>query len=262
MSSNQSIKRAFSILKSVAGHDEGIGVTEIANQIDLHKSTVSRMLATLEEVGAVERLLNGDGFRIGDEIVALAAHISYPRQLVTVARPFLLELAQATGETINLAIPDGGLVHYIDQIGSQYNLGIRDWTGYRIPLHGSCDGKLFLAHLPPDKIEAYLAQPLERFSENTITDPDTLRAHLAEIRAQGHAWTQGEYEAGIVGISVPVWGERQQVLASLCVGGPSFRFPAQEAAGEVIRLMKEISRRVSERLSGIVSEMGEGGGDE
>ena len=248
MSSNQSIKRAFSILKSVAEQDDGIGVTEIANQIELHKSTVSRMLATLEEVGAVERLPEGEGFRIGDEIVALAANISYPRQLITIARPFLLELAQATGETINLAIPDGGLVHYIDQIGSQYNLGIRDWTGYRVPLHGSCDGKLFLAHQPLDKIEAYLAQPLEQFSAHTITDPAPLRDHLAQIRAQGHAWTHGEYEAEIVGVSVPVWGERQQVIASLCVGGPGFRFPAENEADGVIKLMKEMSRQISERL--------------
>ena len=143
---------------------------------------------------------------------------------MTIARPFLLELAQATGETINLALPDGGLVHYIDQIGSQYNLGIRDWTGYRIPLHGSCDGKLFLAHLPPNKIEQYLAQPLERFSANTITDPDTLRTHLAEIRAQGHAWTHGEYEAGIVGVSVPVWGSNSRSSPPSVLGGQASAF--------------------------------------
>ena len=248
MSSNQSIKRAFAILEAVAAHPDGVGVTDIAQETDLHKSTVSRMLATLEDVKAVERLPNGDGFRIGTQILALAANVSYPRHLVTVARPFLLELAQMTGETINLAIPDGDQVHYIDQIGSQYSLGIRDWTGYRVPLHGSCDGKVFLAHLPPDKIETYLARPLQRFSANTITDPDKLRAHLADIRAQGVAWTNGEYEAEIVGVSVPIWGEEQQVIASICVGGPSFRFPGDQDADEIIDLMKGMSRQISERL--------------
>ncbi|MEM7347046.1 MAG: IclR family transcriptional regulator [Chloroflexota bacterium] len=249
MSGNQSIKRAFSILKAVSTSDTGVGVTEISNQIDLHKSTVSRMLATLEEVGAVERISNGEGFRIGGEIANLAAQISYPRHLQTLARPFLLELAQATSETINLAIPEGEFIRYIDQIDSQYNLQIRDWTGYRIPLHATCDGKMFLAHWPPDKLEAYLARPLQRFSENTLVDPDQLRPHLAMIKAQGHAWTYGEYEAEIVGISVPVWDEDSHIVATLCVGGPGFRFPAKGEADAVIDLMKTVSRQLSTRLN-------------
>ena len=248
MSTNQSIKRAFTILKAVAATDEGVGVMEIANRVKLHKSTVSRMLATLEEVGAVERVANPDGFRIGDEIASLAAHVSYPRHLITVARPYLMELAQATGETINLCIPDGDMARYIDQIDSQYNLQIRDWTGFRIPLHAICDGKVFLAHWPQEKIEAYLSRPLQRFSPHTIIDPDKLRAHLAEIRVDGHAWTFGEYEAEIVGVSVPVWGEARQVIATLCVGGPRFRFPQKDKAEAVINLMKKMSRQLSERL--------------
>lgn len=256
MSTNQSIKRAFSILKAIAANGEGTGVTEIATQIDLHKSTVSRMLATLAEVGAVERLTNGDGFRIGAELVALAAQVAYPRHLMTIARPFLLELAQATGETINLCIPEGDVAHYIDQIDSHYNLQIRDWTGYRIPLHATCDGKVFLAQRSTEQIAAYLSRPLQRFSPQTLTDPARLREHLADIRAQGHAWTHGEYEAEITGISVPVWDAAGQVSASLCVGGPSFRFPAKDDAEKVIQLMKTMSRELSGRLGGVI----EGGG--
>jgi len=248
VSTNQSIIRAFSILKTISTHPDGVGVTEIANQTDLHKSTVSRMLATLETVGAVERLSGSEGFRIGREIALLASNIAYPRHLITIARPFLLELAQATAETINLCIPAGDLAHYIDQIDSQYNLQIRDWTGYRIPLHASCDGKLFLAHWPADKIEAYLARPLQAFSDNTITDPDTLRAHLADIRAQGHSWTHGEYEVGIEGVSVPVWGEDEQIVASICVGGPGFRFPPEGETNNIITLMKDVGRRIAARL--------------
>ncbi len=248
MSSNQSIKRAFTILKAIAVNDEGIGVTEIANQVDLHKSTVSRMLITLEEVGAVDRLSSGDGFRIGGEIAALAAQISYPRHLITIARPILLKLAQATGETINLCLPDGNLVHYIDQIDSQYNLQIRDWTGYRLPMHATCDGKVFLAYRPPAQIELYLAQPLQGFTPQTITNPDLLREHLAVVQAQGYAWTHGEYEAEIVGVAVPVWGEGDQVIASICVGGPAFRFPTKGNADNLIHLLMEMSRKMTARL--------------
>ncbi len=248
MSSNQSIKRAFSILKTVAAYDQGVGVTEIANQIELHKSTVSRMLATLEEVGAVERLDNGDGFRIGNEIVALAGQVSPTRQLITIARPFLHQLSEATGETINLCIPEGDLARYIEQIDSRYNLQIKDWVGKRIPLHACCDGKLFLAYRSKTYIDQYLAQPLQRFSPNTITNPDKLRSHLNEIQTQGHAWTHGEYEAEIMGISTPIWGSDDEIVASLCVGGPSFRFPTDDKAERLIQLMKNLSQQISDQL--------------
>lgn len=248
MSTNQSVIRAFSILKIVSARPDGVGVTEIAKQTNLNKSTVSRMLATLAEVGAVERLPGREGFILGDEIALMASRISYPRNLITIARPFLLELAQFTGETINLCVPDGDLAHYIDQIDSHYNLQIRDWTGYKIPVHASCDGKLYLAHWPDEKIEEYLSHPLQSFSENTITNPDEMRSHLAEIRYRGHSWTYGEYEVGIVGISVPVWGEDERIVASLCVGGPGFRFPPEGEMEKVIGLMKDLSRQIATRL--------------
>ena len=250
MQPNQSILRAFSILGTISTHQDGIGVVEIAHQTNLHKSTVSRMLATLEQIGVVERLSGNEGFRLGSAITRLAANISYPRQLITIARPFLLELAQSTGETVNLCVPDGEFAHYIDQINSHYNLQIRDWTGYRIPMHASCDGKLFLAYWPDERIEGYLSRKLPAFSVNTITDPARLRPHLADIRDQGHSWTNGEYELGIVGVAVPVWGEQGQIVASLCVGGPDIRFPIGKEADSLVAQMKELSRQLTTQLRG------------
>jgi DNA-binding IclR family transcriptional regulator len=248
MSGNQSIKRAFAILKAVASFDEGIRVNEVAERVGLHKSTVSRMLATLEAVRAVERLPDRDGFQIGPEIIALASQVAYPRHLITVARPFLLKLGEATGETVNLCLPENDFAHYIDQIDSQYNLQIRNWIGYRLPMHATCDGKVFLAYRPQDSLEKYLSRALSRFTPQTITDPDQLRDQLAEIRVQGYAWTRGEYEAGIVGLAVPVWGEDHHVVASVCVGGPAFRFPREDDANNVISLLKEASEEITKRI--------------
>jgi DNA-binding IclR family transcriptional regulator len=248
MSGNQSIKRAFAILKAVAAFDEGIRVNEIAERVGLHKSTVSRMLATLEAVYAVERLPDREGFRIGPEIIALASQVDYPRHLITVARPFLLKLAEATGETVNLCLPENDFAHYIDQIDSQYNLQIRNWTGYRLPMHATCDGKVFLSYRTQESLERYLSHTLSRFTPQTITNPDQLREQLTEIRAQGYAWTQGEYEAGIVGLAVPVWDEDGHVVASVCVGGPDFRFPRQDEANNVVSLLKEASQEISKRI--------------
>jgi DNA-binding IclR family transcriptional regulator len=174
--------------------------------------------------------------------------VAYPRHLITVARPFLLKLGEATGETVNLCLPENDFAHYIDQIDSQYNLQIRNWIGYRLPMHATCDGKVFLAYRPQDSLEKYLSRALSRFTPQTITDPDQLRDQLAEIRVQGYAWTRGEYEAGIVGLAVPVWGEDHHVVASVCVGGPAFRFPREDDANNVISLLKEASEEITKRI--------------
>ncbi|HEX9923524.1 MAG TPA: helix-turn-helix domain-containing protein, partial [Anaerolineae bacterium] len=129
----QSIKRAFAILQAVAEHPDGIGVTALADEVGLHKSTVSRLLSTLEGLEAVKRRPQAEGFAIGDGILALISQMPYPRQLMALVRPYLLELAEATGESVGLSVPDGDDVHYIDQVQSEHHVQVRDWTGQRFP---------------------------------------------------------------------------------------------------------------------------------
>lgn len=148
----QSIERAFSILEVVAAHPEGVGVTAVVRAVDLHKSTVSRLLATLEGVQAVERLPDGNGFCIGDGILALAGAQSFRHQLVRVTRPFLLKLAEKTGETAGVSVPDGDGVLYIDQVQSEHHIQVRDWTDTRFPLHVVCAGKFYLAYRSEERL--------------------------------------------------------------------------------------------------------------
>jgi DNA-binding IclR family transcriptional regulator len=100
MAEIQSLTRAFDILRAVATEVEGRSLATIARAVDLPKSTVSRMLATLEQIGAVERVTQPDGFRIGGAIIALAAQMAYPRSLVAIVRPYLQALAERSGETV------------------------------------------------------------------------------------------------------------------------------------------------------------------
>ncbi len=244
----QSIERAFAILETVAGYSDGARVTEISRELGLPKSTVSRLLSTLEKVKAVERKTGREGFQIGPGIIALSWHIPYPRQLITFARPYLLELAQATAETVNLCLPDGNQAHYVDQVDSQYHLQIQDWTGYRFPMHAVSIGKLFLAYWPEERLNQYLSRPLQSYTSKTITAPHQLRQELARVREQGHAWAVGESEEEIVGLAAPIWGEAGQMIASICVGGPAFRFPPEGKTAEIVALVKDIGQRISIHL--------------
>src|SRR5262249_32539770 len=128
----QSLERAFAILDEVS--QRPAGVTDIAERVRLPKSTVARLLATLEDVAAVERF-EGARWRIGPGVAALTSGVSPERGLISAARPFLVDLVAELGEDAGLGLPDGNEILYVDQVESDNPVQVRDWTGTRAPLH-------------------------------------------------------------------------------------------------------------------------------
>jgi DNA-binding IclR family transcriptional regulator len=228
MSEIQSVRRAFDILAALSC-EEGASLSEIVSRVALPKSTVSRMLSTLQAMGVVERSGDRDGFRIGQALITLVSHAPYARSLVAVARPFLQELAEATGETLTLCVPDGDYAHYVDQIDAARALQVRSWVGQRLPLHACSDGKLYLAHRDPAQIERYLKLPLQRFTPTTLASPSALRRELRAIRRKGY-------------------DDTGRIVASVCLFGPAFRWPKERDAGHLIRLTKDTAEAISTKL--------------
>ena len=248
MSDIQSVRRAFDILKAVSSNAEGASLTEIAARVELPKSTVSRMLSTLTGVGAVERVSEREGFRIGNELIAIASNVTYPRTLSAIARPFLQHLSQTSGETATLCVPDGDLAHYVDQVNSSRVLQVHNWVGQKLPMHACSDGKLYLSSRTDDEVEHYLQQPLQRFTRSTLTAPTAMRKEIRNIRRKGYAWTNGEFDADIVGVSAPIRDEAGQVVASICLFGAAFRWPSEVKAGRLIDLTSETADKISSRM--------------
>jgi IclR family transcriptional regulator, acetate operon repressor len=226
----QSIERAFAVLGALG--DGPLGVTEVANRVHLPKSTVARLLASLAAEGAVEQLPDGTDYRIGDRLATLAAGVRPARGLIALARPHLVELAGAVGEAAGLSIPDGSLVHYVDQEESPNPVGIRDWTGTRLPMHAVSSGLVMLAHMHEPDIDRILAGPLERFTPATVTDPALIRERIRRARLDGYAWTHDEVAEGISSVAAALADEDGEVIGAIHVHGPSYRFPdADGAAG-------------------------------
>lgn len=261
MAAIQSLQRAFDILRAVSVDHDGASLTEIARRAALPKSTVSRMLTTLEGIGAVERLSHADGYRIGDEIVTLAAQVAYPRSLIAIARPYLQELAQNSGETISLGTPDGDASKTIDQIDSRSELQVRNWVGKRLPLYCTSDGKLFLAEWSDVALIEYLRRPFEAYTENTIIDPTELRRELAQIRTQGYAWNRRERDPDLVSIAAPIRNETGKIVAAVCMFGPFFRFPSAEKETEAIHLTLDTAQKIGHRLQVLADRSERNGGD-
>lgn len=242
----QSLDRAFSILAVVARHPAGL--TAIADELGLPKSTVSRLLRSLEEQDAVERI-DETRWGIGAGLVALTARASPERSLLRAARPQLAVLVERVGEDAGLAVPDGHSVRYVDQVESANAVQVRDWTGTRAPMHCVPSGLALLAEWPPDAVDAFLARPLEQVTAQTIVDPSAIRERLERIRERGVAWAFEEFAEGIDSVAAPVRDGRGRAIAAIHVHGPAYRFPprGREAAIEaaVLDAVADVGRELS-----------------
>ncbi len=241
MSTVQSVERAFAVLRCLSGGPAG--VTEVAERVDLPKSTVSRMLSTLEELGMVEQVEPGGNYRIGAGMVEIAAAVLPGRTLLAAVRPHLHSLVKATGEAAGLSIADGFDVLYLDQVDADNQVQVRDWTGERVRAHTVSSGQVLLAFGAIDA-DNYLAQPLERTASGTLTEATAIRHRFADIAAKGYAWAFEEFLDGLNSVAAPIRDGRGRVVGAIHAHGPAYRFPGEVDADEVGRLVAATAERV------------------
>jgi DNA-binding IclR family transcriptional regulator len=214
----QSLDRAAELLSLVVRAEEPISYTKIVDQTGLARSTASRLLQGLERNGLLERDRDG-AFRGGALFAHYASRFDRVESLVAASQPSLDRLADATGETVNLAVARGETVVQVAQIDSTFMIGAMNWVGIDVPPHCSALGKAMYAFgaLPLPKHD------LERCTLATITDPDEFKAELESVRERGFAITRGELEEGLDGVAAPVLDADGHVLGALGVSGPAFR---------------------------------------
>jgi DNA-binding IclR family transcriptional regulator len=242
----QSVDRAVAILEILAREGEA-GVTEVARELGVHKSTASRLLAALDRRELVTQDAARGRFRLGVGLVRLAGAAARGLDLVQESRPVCRALAQEVGETVNVAILSGRDALYLDQAAGPAALSPHNWAGQRIPLHATSDGKVLLACLPAAQIAELLAPPLRRFTDHTITTQAEFRQILPEVRRLGYATAVEELEDGLTAVAAPVRDAEGRVIASISASGPSFRIPAEripQLAESVRRAADAVSRRL------------------
>ena len=246
MSRVQSIERAFTVLGTLA--DGPIGVTEVAERSRLPKSTAARLLASLTREGVVEQVPGDSRYRLGSRLATLAAGVLPTRSLARLARSTLTALAAEAGEAAGLSVPDGNLVHYIEQVDTPNPVSVRDWTGSRIPMHAVSSGQVLLAFRKPVVLERYLDRPLERFTDRTLVDPDALRDRLRTVRRDGFAWAREEFDRGINSVAAPIADASGEVIAAVHLHGPSYRFPGPDAENAVSHLVVAAAAQIAASL--------------
>jgi len=246
VSNVQSIARAFLLLEVLAS--DPMGVTDLAIRSGLPKSTVARLVSTLESLGAVRR--SDDGMlTIGAKISELTGSMSSGPDLIARVRPHLVSLSRDLDEDAGVSIPDGYMVHYINQSDSDNPVQIRDWTGELIPMHCVPSGLVLLANWPTERLDRYLSRPLQRFTPNTVVDPDNIRDRLKQIRTDGYCWVYEEFAEGINSVAAPVYDREHRPIAAIHVHGPAYRFPLGDDASRIAELVKAKATQVSSDLS-------------
>jgi DNA-binding IclR family transcriptional regulator len=221
----QSADRVLALLKTFDDSRVELGVAEIARALGVHKSTASRLAAALERAGFLARA--GRRYRLGVEVIRLGTLALRSFDLVATMQPAMEKLSQRTGETVNLAVPDGGDVLNVAEVPSTYILSASGgWIGRRTRPHAVANGKVLLAYgaLPPPA-------SLERYTAQTVTSPDALAEQLAEVRRDGYAKAVAELEDGLVAVAAPVFDPAGACVAALSISGPEYRMAREMLDG-------------------------------
>jgi DNA-binding IclR family transcriptional regulator len=245
----RSVDRAASLLLALGDCHGEAGVTELARRLGLHKSTASRLLATLEKRGLVEQDEGSGKYRLGLIVIRLAERAERTLDLRAIAMPELDRLARETRETTGIGILEGDEVITVAQADGPNLVAVGDWTGRGAPLHAVAAGKVLLASLPEREIMRLVRRGLDRRTERTITQLEPLLEELARIRRRGYATAFGEFDQTLNAVAAPVHDARGQVIAAVNVWGPAFRVTPVRIP-ELVGLVREAAGAVSVRLGG------------
>ena len=245
-SSYLSIQKAFRILELLAARAPQ-GVTEIAQTLDLEKSSISRLLKSLSELGYVVQSSRRGQYQVSARIVTLAQQYLGADRLAREAGPVLRELAQSARASAHVAVLVEGEMVIVAKESSPDLIQVATSVGGGAPLHASALGKVLLAGLPPEELAPFLARSLDRFTEKTITDSRKFRKVLEEVRRRGYSFEAEEEHPGVGCIGAPVRDAQGRWIAALSIAGPihgtTFRLDSAHVK-LVTEKASELSRRV------------------
>ena len=244
----QSVERAFAILRALTTGPAG--VSQVAERTGLPKSTVSRLLATLVEVGAVDQSDAMGSYSLGEALIDLSSAASPSRNLASMVRPYLVGLMGEIQEVAGLGVLDGDRVYYLDQVDADHEVQVRDWTGESVDAHVVSSGLVLLAYAPEQARSEFLGRDHARWTKHSITDAVLLGRRLDDVRRAGFVWVYEEMSEGLNSVAAPIFNHAGTAIAAVHVHGPSYRFPSDGATASIAAAVVATAPRISDRLAG------------
>jgi IclR family KDG regulon transcriptional repressor len=247
------------LMETLLASGRPMGASEVARAVGITRTRAFRILKSLHARGYVEFDTETEGYRLGLKLLEMGEGVREQLDLRRVAAPFLKELARKTGDVAHMLVRRGDVAVCIERYQGSHSLQGAAPIGMPLPLHVGASPKLLLAYLEKPEREALIATlHLEPLTPNTITDRDTLRRHLKEIRAQGYSIDQEDMEIGINAVGAPVRGHTGQVVAGVTVTTPVARW-SDARKQTLIDLAIETAEAISAKLgySGIPGPLDE-----
>lgn len=225
-----------------------IGIGEMAQHLGVHRSTASRLAATLASAGYLDPVGPQGRYRLGGRLAALGELADAGADVRHNGLPLLSDLVERLGETGHMAVLEGSEAVTVELVDGWHTVRMHSWVGKRSPAHCSSMGKALLAGLADEEIDKLYPEPeLEVRTAHTIADREVLKHHAARIRAAGYAVDSEELEVGLCCVAAPIFGRGGQVEASISVSGPVARINEATIA-EIAADVCATARQISDRL--------------
>ena len=245
---NRSVMRAFSILKAFGAEDKRVSISELSRRTALPFGSTYRLLQTLEQTGAVERIDSG-GYRLGFMIESLSHNVDIDNCLHQASRDLMIELSQRLDAAIFLGRLQGNMVTFITKIfspGSKMRLSAN--VGTKAAAHSLALGRVLLADLDEDDFDALVRNnSLNPFTPCTITNRTQLAAELALIRKQGFAVAREQTYLGIGCVAVPIFDDGARVVAAMSASEDVQNLTSErvdQLRGELLKLVPVMRSRI------------------
>jgi DNA-binding IclR family transcriptional regulator len=245
----QSLERAFAILEEVARNREGINLADLSKSVGLHNSTTFHLVKTMAQLGYISQLRDSKRYRIGSKLFTLAAGALDESTLLALATPVLETLTAATGEAGHFAIRSGHEIIVIARTAGSGLLQLADRTGATRPAHATALGKVLLAALDDAQVKRFLGETgLRKFTPKTIVERDRLLREIGEARRKGIAYDDGEFDAEVRCVAVPVHDFAGRVAGAIGISGAVWRLSLQS--------LQEKAKQVRDAAAALSAQLG------
>lgn len=219
----RAVDRALDILLCFSRQTPELSMTQIAEQIGIHKSTVHRLLATLEYKRFVQRDHETGMYRLGIRLLQMAYLTLEQNDLRRLVAPYMHRLGEQYQENIHLAVLDDKDVVYLSIIESTQRVKLAAAIGQRLPAYATASGKAILAYLPEKTVQGILNQGMPQLTPYTLISPNSFFEDMHSIRERGFAISEQEFEDDINAIAAPIFDPEGHPIASIAVAGPAYR---------------------------------------